>query len=259
MSQQLTYRAIGLAIGALVMASQSHAQPIEPQPVEPAQTIEPIAADTTDASEQAAEAIAREVNPDELADDLNSRQQLQQTFTLKRTVNGETETAKRTIVYTDDIPVRASEARQSVREQLRQSFDRELLTRVEAFEEAKIDFTLADSNNDGAMTKEEFAILVQTWNDNAERHASAPNDDIEKQREYDAFLREITDDDTPLTSQKNARQKFQFMAGAAATITRADYIREYLLDFDAMDADKDTVLKDQELERFRSISRGEDF
>ena len=254
MSQQFCFRVIGLALTALIMTGPSHGQTGEPSQSDVA-----ITADDQTPIEQTQSPIAREVNPDELADDLNSRQQLQQTFTLKRTVNGETETAKRTVVYTDDIPVRASEASQSVREQLRESFDRELLTRVEAFEEAKIDFTLADSNNDGAMTKEEFSILVQTWNENAERHASAPNDEIEKQREYDAFLREITDDDTPLTSQKNARQKFQFMAGAAATITRADYIREYLLDFDAMDADKDTVLKDQELERFRSISRGEDF
>lgn len=202
-------------------------------------------------------AVASEDNPDSSADDLNSLQQLQQSFTLKRTINGETQTEQRTIVYTDDIPVRESEAEPSIREQIRTSFDSEVLTRVEAFEEAKIDFTLADNNNDGAMTSTEFATLVAVWNENAARQAAPPNQEIAKQREYDAFLNEISAEETETPTAVQTTKKFMVMAGAAASITRSDFIREYLLDFDSMDSNNDTILMAEELSRFRAIVRGE--
>ena len=47
------------------------------------------------------------------------------------------------------------------------------------------------------------------------------------------------------------------MAGAADAMTLQDYIREYLLDFDSMDENQDTVLTGDELMRFRALNRGE--
>lgn len=223
--------------------------------------VTPVAAEnaTEDgAGEGVDDAPALEVNPDDMADMLNSRQQLQQTFTLKRTVNGEVvETDRRTVVYTDDVPLRESEATLSTKEQLMAAFDGEFLTRVEAFEEAKLDFTIADVDSDEAMTADEFATLVDSWRKNNTRQAAAPNEEIKRQRQYEAFLEEISPDAAGMQNEAYAREKFAFMAGAATTITRKDYIREYLLDFDSMDVDKDTILKDEELMRFRALNRGE--
>lgn len=198
-------------------------------------------------------------NPDESADLLNSRQQLQQSFTLKRTINGEVvESAKRTVTFARGEPYRETEAdRESVRDVLRSAFDGKLLTRNEAFEEAKIDFIIADANRDGAVDADEFAVLVASWADNDQRDAEAPNEDIARQRRYDDFLSEISAGEAELKRDAMAKQKFAFMAGAAQTLSRQDYIREYLLDFDTMDTDNDGQLEGEELRRFRAVSRGE--
>ena len=200
-------------------------------------------------------------NPDESADLLNSRQQLQQNFTLERTINGEVvESEKRTVTFSRGEPYRATEAdRESITEVLRSEFDGKLLTRNEAFEEAKIDFIIADTDRNGAIDADEFAALVASWADNNARDAEAPTEDIARQRRYDAFLSEIGGDDVDVELKRDlmAKQKFAFMAGAAQTLSREDYIREYLLDFDTMDTDNDGQLKDEELRRFRAVSRGE--
>jgi hypothetical protein len=197
-------------------------------------------------------------NPDEMADDLNSSQQLKQTFTLRRTVDGEVvETEKRTVTYDRDTPYRETEAGKTTVERLKAAFDGEALTRTEAFEEAKLDFIVADVNRDDKLTSEEFAGLVDSWRKNETRQAGAPTQDIARQRQYDAFLEEIDPAAAEQQGEAYAKQKFAFIAGAAATISLQDYIREYLLDFDAMDADKDMVLSSDELMRFRALNRGE--
>lgn len=199
-----------------------------------------------------------EVDADNMADLLNSRQQLQQTFTLKRTVNGEViETDKRTVTYSRDDPYRETEAAKSTVERLKESFDGEALTRTEAFEEAKLDFVIADADRDGRMTAAEFANLVDTWRKTDARQAEAPNEEIARQREYDAFLQEIDPDTAEMQTEAYALEKFAFMAGAAETLSLQDYIREQMLDFDSMDADKDTILTGEELMRFRALNRGE--
>lgn len=220
-------------------------------------------AETPEAAEQSQEAPPEEgetteVDEDNMADALNSRQQLQQTFTLKRTVNGEiVETDRRTVTYSRDDPYRETEAGKSTVEQLKESFDGEALTRAEAFEEAKLDFAVADVNHDGAMTAEEFAGLVDNWRRNNERQAEAPNEEIQQQRKYDAFLAEIDPDAAEMQTEAYAREKFAFMAGAAETLSLQDFIREQLLDFDSMDADKNTILEGEELMRYRALNRGE--
>ena len=201
---------------------------------------------------------APQLSEDEMADLLNSQQQLQQTFTLRREVNGElVETEKRTVTFTRDEPYRQTEAGKTAAQEVLEDFDRDVLTRTEAFEEAKIDFTLADANHDGRMTADEFVTLVRSWVNNEKRAAAAPNETIKQQRRYDAFLQEISGDTEGLPFDDAARNKFLFMAGADETLSLRAYIREYMLDFDAMDADNNMLLKGDELKRFRAVSRGE--
>lgn len=252
-------------IAAVTTALISHvaiAQTVERAPLDEPAAVTDEAASSDPVADQAAsgEAPADEVivEPDNMADFLNSQQQVKQSFTLKRRINGAVvESEKRTVVFDRDKPRLATEAGQSTVEQLRSEFDGELLTRKEAFEEAKIDFTVADVNHDDQMSADEFAALVAGWRDAAARHAPAPTEEIARQREYDAFLAEISDDAAELQTEAYAREKFSFMSGAAEFITKQDYIREYLLDFDSMDANQDMLLNGDELMRFRALNRGE--
>ena len=201
---------------------------------------------------------AVEINPDEIADDLNAQQQLKQTVTLTRTINGEVvETEKRTVIYDKDQPYRETEAGKTTTERLLEAFDGEVLTRTEAFDEARIDFTIADADRNGLMTAEEFTTLVESWRQDDVRDTDAPTEEIARQRQYDSFLKEIDPYAANLQTDAYATQKFKFMAGVGNAITREDYIREYLLDFDSMDVNKDTRLEDEELMRFRAVNRGE--
>ncbi len=252
--------------GALVFAGEAIAQSVEAtagieQVDVPKLEDAPLASDLTpEGADQQDGAVeeASELSEDEVADMLNSRQQLQQTFTLKRTINGAVvETDKRTVTYSRDDPYRETEAGQTALQKLQAKFDGEVLTRTEAFEEAKIDFTVADLNRDGVMTADEFAFLVDSWRENDARKADAPTEEMARQREFEAFLLEINPEAAKEQTGAYAKEKFAFLSGASETVTREDYIREYLLDFDSMDADKDTLLKGAELMRFRALIRGE--
>lgn len=199
-----------------------------------------------------------EANPDEIADMLNSQQQLTQGVTLKRSVNGEVvESDKRVITYSRDKPYRRTEAEPSEREKLRAQFDGELLTRTEAFDEARLDFVIADTDQNGLMTADEFAALVNSWREKNIRKVAPRNNAEERQRNYEDFLEEIDPEAAQMQTAAYAHEKFSFMAGAQETISREDYIREYLLDFDSMDQDKDTMLRNDELAKFRAMNRGE--
>ncbi len=254
-------RISALLAGFSLLAFPAFAQDATPSAEMPeAAAPEAVAMPVDDAEAAQGEAAEEtvEVNPDEMADMLNSSQQLKQTFTLKRTINGEVvETDKRTVTFSRDMPYRETEARQTTLEQLKASFDGEALTRTEAFEEAKLDFIVADTDRDEAMTAGEFAILVDSWRKNDARTADAPTEEIARQRQYDAFLEELDPSAAQMQTEAYAREKFAFMAGASEAMSLQDYIREYLLDFDSMDADKDTVLTGDELMRFRALNRGE--
>ncbi len=245
-----------LLAGFSLLAVPALAQEQAPPADQPEAAAMPI--DDAEAGEGEAVGETVEVNPDEMADMLNSSQQLQQTFTLKRTINGEVvETDKRTVTFSRDMPYRETEAGQTTLERLKASFDGEALTRTEAFEEAKLDFIVADVDRNEAMTREEFATLVDGWRKNDARKADAPTEEIARQRQYDAFLEELDPSVAQQQTEAYAREKFAFMAGAAETMSLQDYVREYLLDFDSMDADEDTVLTGEELMRFRALNRGE--
>lgn len=240
-------------LAALVLIAPASAQ-------ETASLEENPAAETSAAEVASPEAGAENdaPDPDEMADQLNSAQQLQQTVTLKRTVDGEVvETEKRTVTFSRDTPYRETEAGRTTIERLKNAFDGEALTRTEAFEEAKLDFVIADVDRDEAMTAEEFGRLVASWRENEARQAAAPNKEVARQRQYEAFLSEIDPAAAVAQDEAYAKQKFSFMAGAAETMSLQDYIREYLLDFDSMDKDQDMVLNDEELMKFRALNRGE--
>lgn len=207
---------------------------------------------------QSDETAETEPNPDEMADQLNSQQQLKQTFTLERRINGKVvESQKRTITYSRDDPVRASEAGKTPAEELKEQFEAELLTRTEAFEEAKLLFALADTNRDDLIDADEFAAVIVEWTENDRLNAPATDEESARERRIREFMADLDREAARKEAAERARKKFAFMAGASKTMTQADFIREYLLDFDSMDANGDTLLKGGELTRFRALNRGE--
>ena len=240
---------------------QSNASPeqrTQPETAASKNTPDAVTDDLATAQEASNETPSEEINEDEIADKLNSMQQLQQSVTLTRSINGEVaETEKRTITYSRKNPVRATEAGQTKLEALKAAFDSQVLTRPEALEEAKLDFILADKNRDGAMSADEFISLTETWRENNKRFVEAPSEEVARDRGYNAFLQEIDPEAAEKEAADKAGRKFAFMAGAAQTVSQKDYIAEYLIDFDAMDENKDTLLKAEELVRFRAANRGD--
>ncbi|MEM8771015.1 MAG: hypothetical protein AAGD92_05110 [Pseudomonadota bacterium] len=212
------------------------------------------------ASEQSDESeIDAEPDPDESADSLNGAQQLKQTFTLTRTINGDVvETKKKTVTLAPGVPYRPTEAGESALQQVKSAFDKEVLTRVEAFEEAKLDFTIADVDRDNIMTSSEFVSLVQGWRETGAKDPDVSDEsETARQRQYESLLAAINPDAAAAKTEEYAKKKFSFISGAAQTLSREDYIREYLLDFDTMDYNKDTILQGTELIQFRALNRGE--
>jgi Ca2+-binding EF-hand superfamily protein len=161
------------------------------------------------------------------------------------------------VTLSPGVPYRATEAGETALQQVRAAFDSEVLTRVEAFEEAKLDFTIADADRNGQMTADEFANLVDSWRANEARQAPAPSEEFARQRQFEALLESVDPESAEAQNQAYAKAKFAFISGASETISREDYIREYLLDFDTMDGDGDTLLQGEELLRFRAANRGE--
>ena len=220
--------------------------------------------EASDIIETANDAIDQSIDgdssADNMADQLNSQQQLQQSFTFRRTINGKVvETDRRTVTYDRNSPSRATEAGLSTLERLKARFDAEVLTRMEAFEESKLDFTIADTNRDDVMSIDEFSILVTSWKEADTRNIEAPTAKQDRQKQYDAFIAEISPETAKMKADQFANEKFLFLTGGMNSVARKDYIREYLLDFDAMDMDKDTILRGAELGKFRALNRGETF
>lgn len=198
------------------------------------------------------------VDEDDMADLLNSRQQIQQTVTFTREIDGEVvETVKETITYSEDDPIQSTEAGASIIEQMKEKFDRAALTRNEAFEEAKLDFVVADVNRDKMITADEFVALVAKWRSEDEGGLLA-DELYEISIGDDGEIVRTTDAETvDVGTFSPAQQKFSFMSGMTDVMSQQDYIREYLTDFDAFDANGDSYLQGEELEGFRKANRGE--
>ncbi len=249
----MTMKLFGMMIGASALAFSGYANAQETEQT----SLPPVedAAQTDDATSGEGEEA---VSEDDMADFLNAQQELQQTFRLERRINGVViETEERTVTLPRDEPYWETEAGQTTLEKVKAAFDGELLTRSEAFDEAQLDFTIADVNHDGGMTQDEFAALVESWQDKAKREPGDSRKATARQRQYDAFLAQITGDASEPAYEAYAREKFAFMAGASPTLSRQEYVTEYLIDFYAMDEDKDMILKGEELMRFRALNRGE--
>ncbi len=109
------------------------------------------------------------------------------------------------------------------------------------------------------MSIDEFSYLVASWKEADARNVDEPTVEQSRQQQYDAFIAEISPETAKLKADHFANQKFLFLTGGVNSVARKDYIREYLLDFDAMDGNKDTILRGDELRKFRALNRGETF
>ena len=211
---------------------------------------------TTDAPAASSETAAEEpaVDEDNMADLLNSQQQIKQDVTLTRSVDGKViESRTETVVYSMDDPLRATEAGLSPLEKLKAEFDSEALTRKEAIEEAKSDFIIADLDRDNDMSADEFVFLVKGW-ENAEITGSG------RGRFVDPFFH-VNEAEAAIEHEKQAREKFNAMAGVtegvAVSINRKVFQRSVLDEFEAHDLDKNEILQGDELLNFRAAVRGE--
>jgi len=230
-------RFIAISLAALTSLASAAAQ-------EDAAAAAPLVAEPAPAAEAPA------INEDEMADLLNSRQQIRQGVTLTRSVDGQVvETVKETIVYSPDDPLRGSEAGLSPLERLQAEFDSAALTRKEAYEEARLDFIVADLDRNGKMDEAEFVYIVDGWQEATVRGSGRGRfvDPVQHADEAAAKAEH----------EQQARAKFAFLAGGTATVSKKDYLREVLIDFDALDKNDDGILNGDELLNFRAANRGE--
>ena len=205
---------------------------------------------------QDAAAPAAAPSEDEMADLLNSRQQLQQGVTLQRTVDGEVvETRKETVVYDHADPLRSSESAVAPIDRLRADFDQETLTRREALKEAELDFSLADKDRNGWMTDVEFADLVHAWREGDVRSSALGKSDraIRFVDFHDGLAEEAADQ----LAMDEAKRKYAAMVGDRGALTKREFTREVSAAFDRADADQNGLLRDSELIAFRAEARGE--
>ncbi|MEQ1930431.1 MAG: hypothetical protein ABL957_07840 [Parvularculaceae bacterium] len=236
----------------LALASAALAQGTNPLPAPAAPLPADAPASLADAS------AAPVVDQDNMADDLNRRQQIQQEFTFTRTVDGEVvETDQRSVTYSRSDPVRTTEQNLSAMDALAQKFDAEVLSKTEAFEEAKLDFVTADLNRDGKMTTEEYLRLVDTWNERGADAGSA--EESARERQYRAFVEELegSGESAPAGDEGVVAAKFNTLTAATGLIARDDYYRAWLAEFDSVDANRDKMLRGEELMKFRALNRGE--
>ncbi|MCB2114397.1 MAG: hypothetical protein KDD85_12745 [Parvularculaceae bacterium] len=190
------------------------------------------------------------LNEDEMADYLNSRQQIKQDVTLTRSVNGQVvETTRETVVYSKDDPVLDSEAGLSPLERLKAQFDSQALTRKEALEEARLDFIVADLDRNDAMDSAEFVFLVKGWEE--AEIAGAGNG-----RFVEPFFH-VDQRTASIEHAELARAKFARMAGEVGALSEKKYTRKVLEEFKLFDQNGDELLRGEELLNFRAALRGE--
>ena len=233
---------------------------VDPSVVDPVAVSQPTASPSgMPAPLPKAQKPAAEIeDPDNAAASLNARQKIQQEFVLERRIDGKVVSRERKkLEYTPSRIKGGTPPERPTLETLSEEFDRKLLTRTEAFEEAKVDFRIADLNQDDQLSEDEYVLLLRGWHDNADRSAQAPSEELARQRKIDDFLSEIDPHGRYLHLDEAAKRKFRFITGAALTIHRKDFVREYLTDFDAMDHNQDSMLEGLELQQFRAIVRGE--
>ena len=223
-------------LSAPLGASAQQDVAIEPTPI--AEAVAP-----TEAAEPA-------INEDEMADLLNSQQQIKQDVTLTRSVNGQVvETKTETVIYSKDDPLRETEAGPSPLEKLKAQSDSQLLTRKEAIEEARLDFVVADLDRNDAMNAAEFVFLVKGWEE-------AEIAGVGSGRFVEPFFH-VDEKSAAEEHADLARAKFAAMAGEVGMVSRKKFTRMVLDEFERFDLDKDDLLRGDELLNFRAAVRGE--
>lgn len=216
----------------------------------PAPIAAPVPAEAPAPLETTAAEEAPVMNEDEMADFLNSQQQLQQDVTLTRSVDGAVvETTKKTVVYSKEDPLRNTEAGMTPLARLKAEFDSQALTRKEAIEEAKLDFTVADLDRDDQMSIDEFGFLVKGWED-------AAISGVGRGRFVDPYFH-VDEAAAKVEHAEQARAKFAEMAGADLALSRRAFVRNVSADFGKFDVDDNGVLQGEELLNFRAGVRGE--
>ena len=206
----------------------------------------------TDKAETAA--ASQTASSDEMAADLNAQQSIRQTFTVTRTLNGSVvETARREVTPGRQNALRPTEAGQSLAEAVRASFDRELLTRTEAYDEAKLDFALGDVNLDKMIDAEEFIRLAGLLRIEFEEINYLDPGTGTSLRGYGTPLK---DQSAPVAERRDSRAYFQSLTGpAATTLDERGFVLGFLREFDLADANADGLLSGNELRAFRTSIR----
>lgn len=229
------------------------ALPVQAQNEDASKQIQQSVEDDGDASSQqepAPEAQnAAEPERELTASELNARQRIKQTVTVRRSLNGAAIEKKSIDVPENlDLPTHPTEAGTSLSQIVRDQVDREVLTRREVLSEANLDFILADTDNDRTITGLEFSNLwtIRREDENYREVLTDENGDPYPEEAYQ------------LRVASAMGKKFRLMAGMQSGLNRKEYITEVLRDFDSMDANGDYILRDLELLNFRRISVGMD-
>ena len=186
-----------------------------------------------------------ETGADNIADSLNAKQDIKQTMTVTKTVNGEVVETQTVEVPNDPkFAKMPTEAGVTKTQAVLSQAEREILTRTEAAEEAKVDFTLADKDNDGKMTLAEYEGLFVA-------RTIDPN--------YKPVLAEFkTEDgkDSPLITGDHAQvlsDRYHLMSGVDGSVNQSVFLKTFMNDFDLSDRDQSATLTGDELVTFRSL------
>ncbi len=209
-----------------------------------------MAAPAEAAPAEVAPAAAPAINEDEMADYLNSQQQIKQDVTLTRSVDGKVvESRTETVVYSKDDPLRETEAGQTPLQQLQAEFDSQALTRKEAIEEARLDFIVADLDRNDSLSIDEFLFLIKGWED-------AEISGIGRSRFVDPFVHADAES-AAAEHEALARTRFTAIADGDNAISRREFARAVTTGFKTFDLNDDDLLQGDELIHFRAAARGE--
>ncbi len=186
---------------------------------------------------------SEDTEKDNIADDLNARRRVNPTATVKRVINGEIVETKKVPVPDEAYPNQPTEAGMTASEVVRLRIDRETLTRTEAAEEARLDFDVADQNNDSNMSLPELEALFAVRPIDPNYAMFFKNGDVRKDEQ-----------DPQLTGETATRlaDRFFLMQGTDEKLGETVYVRHVINEFDVVDHDGDGVLKGEELNRFRA-------
>lgn len=202
------------------------------------------------ASAETSLALPDDPDSDAAANELTRRHNLEQSFTVRRTVDGKVfETIEETVSLDGTTPTLPTEAAGTIEQRLKNSFDRLALTRPEALDEARLNFALGDVDRDGRMSEAEFVRLLDLIQSNGFGAGDPMGLSGEAGRVDDAGA------DTPALSFADFLDLKSGPDGVPATplVDEQAFALGFLRQFDAADDDANAVLSGDELRRFRRV------